>query len=231
MAEKGYVYKMKQIFECISLENISPTEMLGRNINVSEGKSQAFVDSFFCDGVSLLTIAAENGHTHVCEYLIKQQQANVDTRSTFKDHQNTALICATRCNRVGVVKLLVNCNANIMAKNDDGDHASYYAAFYGHLDCLKILVEKNEDVVNLKGSVGEQTPLMAACMHGEVDIVEYLLSKPNIDVNAKDENGDTALHYAAFEHQIAILDMLVHSGAKNLRNNDDIKPLDYSIFS
>ena len=223
---------MKQIFDCISQENISTTEMLGYQHN----RGRAFVDSFFYGGMSLLTIAAKNGHAQVCEYLIKYQQANVETRMTFKGPQNTALIDAAYHNHVDVVKLLVDYDANIKAKNIIGEHAAYRAAYNGHLDCLKILVEKNEDVVNLKGAFGG-LPLTAAVTGrkdrksiGEVDIVEYLLSISSTDVNARDGDGETALHHAAKENKLAIVNMLLSSGAKNLRNYRNENPLDIAKF-
>ena len=54
------------------------------------------------------------------------------------------------------------------------------------------------------------TPLMIACYNGYVESVEKLLESPDIDVNATDTRGCTALMYACF------------AGAKN---TDQIVPL------
>lgn len=42
-----------------------------------------------------------------------------------------------------------------------------------------------------------KTALQIASYEGKLDVVKYLLDK-KADVNIKDDEGDTALHYAAF---------------------------------
>ena len=42
-----------------------------------------------------------------------------------------------------------------------------------------------------------KTPLQMACYEGHVDVVKFLLEN-KADVNAADDEGDTALHYSAF---------------------------------
>ena len=62
------------------------------------------------------------------------------------------------------------------------------------------------------------TPLRYAVQHGQSDIVTILLHSKNIDINAKDYNGNTALMYAIQNKNITQL--LIDKGADiNAKNN------------
>lgn len=54
--------------------------------------------------------------------------------------------------------------------------AIHYAAFYGHLDCVKLLVEKGEVQIDSPGAK-KMTALHMAAARGHFQLVEYLLSK------------------------------------------------------
>ncbi|XP_065335614.1 putative ankyrin repeat protein RF_0381 [Cloeon dipterum] len=56
------------------------------------------------------------------------------------------------------------------------------------------LVEQCENDLNVKNNEGE-TPLLLACKKEEWSIAKILLKK-TVDINARDKNGRTALHYA-----------------------------------
>jgi ankyrin repeat protein len=51
--------------------------------------------------------------------------------------------------------------------------------------------------INHRSKLG-RCPLSKACFLGRRDIVEFLLSCPEIDINSQDEKGRTALHNATF---------------------------------
>ena len=176
------------------------------------------------EGLSPLIKAASKGHDHVCEYLLTQQKPNIEARC---DCQYTALILATFNNHIDVVKILLDHNANTKAKDFYGYHAAYYAALKGHFEILRILVEKDPDVIDLEGGSG-RTPLITASKNCHVDVCRYLVTEKKADVNLQDEDGNTALCYAALENQIDIVDLLVNNGANNLKNKFGKSPLDYA---
>ena len=155
----------------------------------------------FC---SPLISAARGGHAHVCEYLIKEQYANLDPRPT------TPLIVAAMHNHTEVIKVLLQHKANIRAYDLDGGHAAYYAARAGHLDALKMLVEEDKNVINLVGVEGEP-PLLAAVDGGHVDVCKYMVEEKNADVNARCSAGDTALDRA---YNPEIMRILGNTGAR-----------------
>ncbi|CAK9055742.1 Kinesin-like protein KIN-14E (Kinesin-like calmodulin-binding protein) (Protein ZWICHEL) [Durusdinium trenchii] len=58
-----------------------------------------------------------------------------------------------------------------------------------------------------------RTPLIYAAAFGSVNIVEFLLSKDEVYVNALDDTQKTALHHAARHSQADILRLLLNGGA------------------
>ena len=68
-----------------------------------------------------------------------------------------------------------------------------HAAWFGHIDVMRILIDKGADV-NAKNKNGA-TALILAADKGNAEIVSFLIDK-GADVNAKDGNG-TALMLAA----------------------------------
>ena len=67
----------------------------------------------------------------------------------------------------------------------------------GHLDVIKVFVEKGADV-KAADSDGK-TPLHLAAYNGKLDVVKYLVEEKGADVKAADNNGDTPLQWAVEE--------------------------------
>lgn len=84
---------------------------------------------------------------------------------------------------------------------------------------------KIEDIINTPTNISAQTPLMRAIEWGMVEEVESICKK-GANRNAKNQNGDTALHILAYTNQITpdtmkILDILFRYGVDiNIKNND-----------
>ena len=123
--------------------------------------------------------------------MITEQKANLEAKN---DDQLTALIRAAKSSKPEVIKVLLQYNANVKAKDTHGRHAAYWAAYNGDLDALKMLVKKDRDVINLRGNNGK-TPLIIASICGKVDICGYLVEEQNANVDLKDKWGKTALQY------------------------------------
>ena len=215
MSEKGDLEKVKQIFKCVKKENIKVDEMGVKNNKVNRGKKLTLVDNNNgFKGRSPLIEAARKGHTHICEYLISHQKANLEVKD---NDQATALNLAALCNQTEVIKLLLDHDANIKAQNRSRGHATYWAARFGHLEVLKLLLEKDRDVIDIKDKYGV-TPLIVASFHGKIDVCKHLVTRKNAAVNIQNNVGDTALHWAAYKNHLDIVDILLENGAKDLKN-------------
>ena len=97
--------------------------------------------------------------------------------------------------------LITHENANVKAKDEDGVHAAYLAAYNGELYTLKTLVENDGDVIDLRGPAGE-TPLIAASRCNRADVCKYLVEEKNANVNLKDDDGLNALQYVIDKHPV-----------------------------
>ncbi|XP_022903103.2 E3 ubiquitin-protein ligase MIB2 [Onthophagus taurus] len=91
-------------------------------------------------------------------------------------------------------KLLSKARQLVDVKKDDGFSALHLAALNGHKDVVKTLIQIGQADIDLRNN-RNQSALLLAVSQGHCGVIELLIDlKANI--NAKDEDGDTALHLA-----------------------------------
>ena len=101
------------------------------------------------------------------------------------------------------------------------------AAGYGHIKCLRLLIEKAADISHINAATlgFGSTPLMVAVEKQQLGAVRFLLNQ-GADVNLKDDYGFTALHLAAESSMYEAVICLVKNGADvNAVNFRDVTPL------
>ncbi|KJX93667.1 hypothetical protein TI39_contig4275g00007 [Zymoseptoria brevis] len=132
---------------------------------------------------------------------------------SFRDAKSEKpLHIAARCGHVDAVRLLLQCGADPLKATDIGWTPLQYAAFFGRIQVAELLIAEGAD-----GRVRESeqlTPLHCAVMNDQPDIVECLLSKKAVDVEAIDNLGYTAFQTACRSNNIPIMDTLLDYGAK-----------------
>ncbi|EGZ14227.1 hypothetical protein PHYSODRAFT_317026 [Phytophthora sojae] len=119
----------------------------------------------------------------------------------------TPLLLAARYNQLGVLQLLLQHGARVDAlaplEMDLGQNGVelgscvHFAAESGHVQVLKFLVaaaalDPDEYTRGRQGI----TPLHLAARLGRADIVRFLVTRSDVDVNARDARGMTPLHHA-----------------------------------
>ncbi len=137
---------------------------------------------------------------------------------------NEELYQATKAGRFSVVESLLKKGADLHLHegiaihhyNNDEDTPLHVSSYNGHLNIVKLLIEKGSDV-NFRNR-RKQTPLHLAIFNGHSDVIEYLISK-GADIDAPENEGSNPASWAAYTGQIKILEILMKLGA-NIHGKD-----------
>ena len=126
--------------------------------------------------------------------------------------------------RVDRVKELVERGAPIDAKSADGFTALHYAAFFGHAELARFLVDAGAQLdIRAKNDM-QVTPLHSAAAGGHREVA-LLLIAAGADVNAAQHHGWTALHAAAQHGDAELAGALIERGADaDARGEDGTTP-------
>ncbi|MDD3546478.1 MAG: ankyrin repeat domain-containing protein [Kiritimatiellae bacterium] len=172
------------------------------------------------DGYCALLAAVGKGYVTLAELLLSRG-AHVNVCD--KDG-NSPLHKAVDGEETGVVELLLSRNADIRIKNAKGDTAWTIAIrkdFHPPDEILAALAPKGE----VSDAVLNQTLFLCAAKKGRMATIERKAAE-GININARDENGSTALHYAASENHTNVVSFLLSRGADvDSKNNDRMTPL------
>ncbi len=160
------------------------------------------------DGRTALMLAAKLGASQVVETLLNNG-ADIHARNL---NGGTALMYAAINGDLNTMKLLLNHGAEVNVDAKFNWTALMVAAAKGHTDAVLILIEHGADV-NARDAY-QWTPLMRATHSGYQQTVATLLAHSQVNVNEQDENGATALHHAATNGDIEIVELLLKYGAE-----------------
>ncbi|XP_030850882.1 ankyrin-1-like isoform X1 [Strongylocentrotus purpuratus] len=146
-----------------------------------------------------------------------------DSVSEHDAKDNSALHYAARIDNLDMVKLLVQHGADVDAVGEAGRCPLHLAAG------TKNDLSKNAD--NRK-----MTPLLLACLHGEIDIAILLIDK-GADLMVYDENSDTPLHIAINEGNKKIVRKIIEKAKETDKlteilieqNSDGVAPIHLAV--
>lgn len=112
--------------------------------------------------------------------------------------------------------------------NTEGYSPLTLACYHRNNEVAKFLIDNGSDI-NQKSNMG--TPLMAAVVKGNVEIVSELLNK-KVDINSIDKNGTSALLYATMFKNYDIVKLLIKANADPyLKDNRGNSAIDYAILA
>ena len=112
-----------------------------------------------------------------------------------------------------MAEYLLDNGAELNAKTPDGANALGAACFEGHLDVVKLLVDRGTNL-NAAAHSNGMTPLMLASTKGHLAILQLLVKK-GADFNLKDRNDTTALGHARENGHAKIIDYLSKRGVSD----------------
>ena len=180
-------------------------------------------------GFTPLLVAANNGHTDVCELLLEKGKANIEE---IDADGNTALILAasegdgsTVAGHPSTVALLLSKGARVDTRAKDGFTPLLAAAQFGHTEVCKLLLKMG------KANVKETTPdgftaLLTAALGGHTEVCKLLLETGKANIEEKTPLGSTALNIAAMEGNASTVALLLSKGARvDTRDRDGFTSL------
>lgn len=107
--------------------------------------------------------------------------------------------------------------------SDDG--SDVLAAGIAGLLLRHAVEDMREHLQRARGDGPNESPLHAACCHGNQEVVRELIEAGN-DVNVRDRDGDTPLHYCAYSNEPGVMRLLANAGADlNAVNKQNRTPL------
>jgi ankyrin repeat protein/serine/threonine protein kinase len=171
----------------------------------------AEVNARASNGATALIVASYNGHLEVVQALLaKGAEVNAKAGAGW-----TALMGACYNGHLEVIQALLAKGADINAKTH-GRTALDAATAGGHAEVRALLVQ-----AGAKPAVaGPAEDLISAAERGDAAVVQALLAK-EADVNAKTNDGRTALIVASYNGHLEVVQALLAKGAEvNAKEND-----------
>ncbi|CAJ0752183.1 1051_t:CDS:10 [Entrophospora sp. SA101] len=131
----------------------------------------------------------------------------------------SALYQAAASGSTEVVEILIVAHANVELGNKETITPIMIAAYNGHADICRILLDYGRANINYQDKF-RKTALMLACYAGRFEAAEVLLDR-SADVNLLDQYGWTSLMIAAYAGHVEICHLLLHHNAdKNIAAKD-----------
>lgn len=139
----------------------------------------------------------------------------------------TTLMKAVKNNDVAGVKKLIQGGVNV-DELDHGDAPLVMAAYEGHNEIVKMLLEAGADVTAVDPGM-KATALHAAAYAGRTEACKLLIAyKIDIDKQGP-KNGYTALHDALWQSNIETAKVLIDAGANlTLKSNQGQNPVEFA---
>lgn len=121
---------------------------------------------------------------------------------------------------------LSNAHKLLNETNNYGLTPLHYASKNGHLHCVEPLLNSGAMVHRCHKGM---SPLMVACRDAHIECAKLLFKAYPFQIDWQDEDGDTALHYAACSGNPAMVQKILDFGAQIMQNETGRSFLDVII--
>jgi hypothetical protein len=143
-------------------------------------------------GQTQLHHCARKGLTTSVKRLLSIRNINVNVKDD--EYGRTPLHFAAMIGHVEIARLLLQNGAEVNVKSKYGTTPLHSAAFQGHVDILHLLVENGADL-EAQDTDGWRA-LQYAANYGNLPFIQELISRYHVNINARENNGTTALWMA-----------------------------------
>ena len=183
-----------------SVQWLIEKEIVDKNKRVEE---DYFNNDLYKDDTPI-HIASMKGHLPIVQYLIEKYDVDINIKGCKR---KTPLHYACQEGHLQIIEYLISKGADVYAKDQFGNYVIYYSYLKGYFSIIKYLIEKRH-IENEVKNYYSQTPLHCACYFGDLQIVEYLISK-GADLYAKDNDENIVIHYSSIGGHLPIVQYLI----------------------
>jgi len=178
------------------------------------------------DGLAPLHLAAGEGYEGLISFLI-EKRANVNIKNSSGA---TPLHEAVRSGKLNVIQLIIQNGAEINAQDAKGNSVLHIAAPpQNHQDIIQLLLNNRADP-NLRDDHGDSPLHVLISLNRKPEVVQTLLFFGNVDISARNVNGQTPLYLAVQESRIALIPLLLSREADIFAvDNSGVTPFDYAM--
>jgi ankyrin repeat protein len=144
------------------------------------------------NGRTQLHFCARKGLTTSVKRLLSIRNINVNVKDDWNGW--TPLHWAADKGHIEIARLLLQNGAEVNVRSNGGWTPLYWAAENGHIDILHLLVENGADL-EAQDRNGMRA-LHFAAKYGHLPFIQELVSRYHVDINARENDGRTALSMA-----------------------------------
>ncbi|KAI9247734.1 ankyrin repeat-containing domain protein [Sporodiniella umbellata] len=170
--------------------------------------------------------AAQEGNLAAVKRLVKKV---TNIQNPDPETGNTTLMYAAMKGNVEMVEYLlaIGHEEEVISVDYEGITVLMLAAMYNHIEIFFLYVNQYKECIHAISKSG-WTALLYAAQNGNTTLVGFLLSVP-VDLDHTDNEGNSALHYAAAWEHFHVMDLLVSEGCNvDLQNNAQATAYDYA---
>ncbi|MDD5456563.1 MAG: ankyrin repeat domain-containing protein [Candidatus Margulisbacteria bacterium] len=155
---------------------------------------------------------------------------NLDVNAFVRGHQ-TALTVAITHHRPGIINMLLeHPDIDVNSEEPDGSTALAWACFKEEKNLVRRLLEFDELKINVKMAKNATLLVWAAGFEDTADIATKVLKLNRIDVNAADEDGQTAIIKSTYMGNTEVARAILNAPGIDLsiRDNSGYTAMDYA---
>jgi hypothetical protein len=161
-------------------------------------------------GMTQLYYYCEKGMSSSVMRMLEMRSIDVEAKMSYELGGYTCLMEAAFNGHLDVCRLLIDKGAHIEAKDRYGRTPLHFAAGRGHHEIARLLCDRGAEIEARTNS--RWRPLHYAANSGNISIVKELIEERNAEINARINNGMTALSVARYKAKDDIAAYLVSRG-------------------